>query len=150
MYGDTSVMRKRAGELQEQGADIALTADTLVAQSDAISWSGRAADAMRARVRERARHLREAAALHETAAESLIRHLGEVDRLKESIAGVEQRAESLVADARTRIARLEAEAEGDPSRAARVRPSETDETLAAFVAPASGHKDWLSVNLPGL
>ena len=86
-----------------------------MAQSDAITWSGRAADAMRARVRERATHLREAADLHDTAAESLTRHLGEVDRLKESIAGVEQRAESLVADARTRVARLEAEASSDPA-----------------------------------
>ena len=149
MYGDTSVMRRRAGELRDQGSDIAMTADHLVAQSDAITWSGRAADAMRARVRERATHLREAADLHETAAESLARHLGEVDRLKESIAGVEQRAESLVADARTRVARLEAEASSDPG-GVRVSPSEADETLAAFTPPKSGHKDWLTVNLPGL
>ncbi len=149
MYGDTSVMRKRAGELLDQGADIAMSADHLVAQSDAIAWTGRAADAMRARVRERATHLREAASLHETAADSLTRHLGEVDRLKESIAGVEQRAESLVADARTRVARLAAEAT-DADGEVRVSPSEADDTLAAFVAPKPGHKDWLTVNLPGL
>jgi hypothetical protein len=149
MYGDTSVMRKHAGELREQGVDIALTADHLVAQSDAIAWSGRAADAMRARVRERATHLREAAALHEAAADALARHLGEVDRLKESIAGVEQRAESLVADARTRVARLEAEP-ADPAGGVRVVPSEDDETLVAFTSPKPGHRDWLTVTLPGL
>jgi hypothetical protein len=149
MYGDTSVMRKRAGDLREQGVDIAVTADHLVARSDAISWTGRAADAMRARVRERATHLREAAALHETAADSLTRHVGEVDRLKESIAGVQQRAESLVADARTRVARLDADA-ADPAGEVRVSPSGADETLAAFIAPVPGHKDWLTVNLPGL
>ena len=150
MYGDTSVMRRRAGELRDQGADIAMNADQLVAQSDAIAWSGRAADAMRARVRERATHLRDAADLHDTAAESLTRHLGEVDRIKDSIAAVEQRAESLVADARTRIARLEAETATDPSGGARLSPSEADETLAAFTPPKPGHKDWLTVNLPGL
>lgn len=123
MYGDTSVMRRRAAELREQGVDIAATADRLVAQADGISWTGRAADAMRTRVRERAAHLKEAAALHETAADSLGRHLAEVDRLKETIAGIEQRADSLVAD---------------------------DETSAAFVPPERGHKDWLGVSLPGL
>ncbi len=149
MYGDTSVMRKRAGELRDQGSDIAMSADHLVAHSDAIAWSGRAADAMRARVRERATHLREAAALHETAADSLTRHLGEIDRLKESIAGVEQRVDSLVADARTRVSRHESQAT-DPAGEVRVSTSEADETLAAFVAPKPGHKDWLTVNLPGL
>ena len=125
MYGDTSVMRKRAAELREQGVDIAATADGLVAQADGISWTGRAADAMRTRVRERAAHLREAAALHESAADSLGRHLVEVDRLKETIAGIEQRASSLVTD------------------------GETGETLSAFVPPERGHKDWLGVSLPG-
>jgi hypothetical protein len=123
MYGDTSVMRRRAAELREQGVDIAATAEGLVAQADGISWTGRAADAMRSRVRERAAHLKEAAALHESAADSLGLHLAEVDRLKEAIAGIEQRAASLVTD---------------------------DETLAGFVPPERGHKDWLGVSLPGL
>ncbi len=147
MYGETSVMRRRAGQLREQGADISMTADQLVAQADGISWSGRAADAMRARVRERAAHLREAAALHESAADSLGRHLTEVDRLKEAISGIEQRADSLVADARTRVAQLDAAATDD---AARLSPSEADETLVAFTPPKPGHKDWLTVSLPGL
>src|SRR3954466_1505266 len=92
MYGDTVVMRKRAGQLREQGADIRAAADRLVARSEAVPWRGRAAEAMRARVKERAHHLRAAAHAHDTAADSLERHLAEVDRLKESIAEAERRA----------------------------------------------------------
>ena len=123
MYGDTSVMRKRAAELREQGVDIAATADGLVAQADGISWTGRAADAMRTRVRERAAHLKEASALHESAADTLGSHLAEVDRLKEAITEIEQKADSLLTDA---------------------------ETPVGFVPPERGHKDWLGVSLPGL
>jgi hypothetical protein len=147
MYGDTSVMRRRAEQLREQGVDIAVKADDLVAQADGIDWTGRAAQAMRARIRDRAAHLREAAAAHETAADSLQRHLAEVDRLKDAIAGIEQRASSLVADARTRVARLDSAADPD---GVRVEPTEADRTLVSFVPPQPGHKDWLTVTLPGL
>lgn len=147
MYGDTGVMRKRAAQLREQGVDIALTADHLVGQADSIDWTGRAADAMRNRIRERSAQLREAAAAHETAADSLGRHLAEVDRLKEAISGIEHRAGSLVTDAQTRVARLESSADPD---GVRVMPTDADQTVASFVPPASGHKDWLTVTLPGL
>lgn len=99
MYGDTTVMRRRAGQLREQGADIRATADRLVARSEAVPWLGRAADAMRDRVKERAGHLRAAARAHDTAAESLERHLAEVDRLKEAVADAERRARERYADA---------------------------------------------------
>ena len=125
MYGDTTVMRKRADQLREQGVDIAMMADRLVSQTDGIDWTGRAADAMRARIRDRAAHLREAAGFHDTAADTLGRHLAEVDRLKESIASIEHRVDSLVAD-------------------------DADRSLTSFVPPTPGHKDWLTVNLPGL
>ncbi|MGI8646208.1 MAG: hypothetical protein ACR2JD_07810 [Nocardioides sp.] len=125
MYGDTTVMRKRADQLREQGVDIAMMADRLVSQADGIDWTGRAADAMRARIRDRAAHLREAAGFHDTAADTLGRHLAEVDLLKESIAGIEHRGDSLVAD-------------------------DAGQSLTSFVPPKPGHKDWLTVNLPGL
>ena len=147
MYGDTTVMRKRADQLREQGVDIAQTADQLVAQADGIDWTGRAAEAMRARIHDRASHLREAAGHHETAADSLGRHLAEVDRLKEAISAAEHRASSLVADARTRVSRMEAHEDPDGVRRT---PSETDQALLAFVPPPPGHKDWLSTDLPGL
>jgi len=147
MYGDTLVMRKRATQLREQGEDIRAMAEHLVTHSDEIAWSGRAADAMRERVRDRAAHLREAANAHDTAAASLEKHLTECDRLGEAITGIERRAASLVADAKTRIARIESSQDHDG-----VRPSATreDRALASFSAPPAGHKDWLTVELPGL
>ncbi len=91
MYGDTLVMRKRAAQLREQGEDIRAMAEQLVTRSDEVAWSGRAADSMRERVRDRAAHLREAANAHDTAAATLEKHLTECDRLGESIAGIERR-----------------------------------------------------------
>ena len=71
MYGDMEVMRKQAGRLREQGEDIRALADRLVAQAEDVVWAGRAADAMRERIRERAARLREAADRHDVAAASL-------------------------------------------------------------------------------
>ena len=59
MYGDSGVMRKRAAQLREQAGDIRALADHLVAQTEGVAWTGRAADAMRERVRDRAAHLRD-------------------------------------------------------------------------------------------
>ena len=123
MYGDTLVMRKRAAQLREQGEDIRAMAEQLVNHSDEVVWTGRAADAMRERVRDRAAHLREAAHAHDTAAASLEKHLAECDRLGESISDIERKVSSLVAE---------------------------DNAPAGFSPPPSGHKDWLSVELPGL
>lgn len=147
MYGDTTVMRKRAGQLREQGTDIKMLADQLMAQVDALDWTGRAADTMRGRIHDRAAQLRDAAGSHDTAAESLGRHLAEVDLLKEAIDGVEHRAHSRVADASTRVARLEAHLDPDGIRRT---PSDEDRALVSFVPPPPGHRDWLTVTLPGL
>jgi hypothetical protein len=143
MYGDTLVMRRRAAQLREQGDDIRALADQLVARSDEVAWNGRAADAMRGRVRERAAHLRETAHAHDTAADSLEQHLAECDRLGDAIAGVERRASTLVADARGRIAAVEASGDREGS-------TPEDRALAAFTPPPAGHKDWLDLELPGL
>jgi hypothetical protein len=122
MYGDTDVMRKDVGRLREQGVEIRMMADQLVAQAEAVTWAGRAGDAMRERVRERATRLREAADRHAAAADSLDAHLQLVDELKDSIAEVERRASALVDDG----------------------------ALSRFEPPAPGHKDWLAVSLPGV
>jgi hypothetical protein len=45
MYGDSVAMRRRVGQLREQGRDIRAAADRLVARNEAVPWSGRAADA---------------------------------------------------------------------------------------------------------
>ena len=148
MYGDSDVMRRRADQLREQAVDLRALADQLVAQTEAIGWTGRAADSMRERVRERATHLRSAAADHDTAADSLDRHVQEVDTLKDAIADAERKATTLVADARTRVARIDAANEAEPD--VRRVPDPDDRTLADFTPPPSGHKDWLAVSLPGL
>jgi len=149
MYGDSDVMRRRADQLREQAVDLRALADHLVAQTEGIGWHGRAADSMRERVRERATHLRAAAAQHDTAADSLGRHVQEVDTVKDAIADTERKATTLVADARTRVARIEAANDvADP--AVRRVPDADDQTLAGFTPPPSGHKDWLAVSLPGL
>lgn len=145
MYGDTAVMRRRASALREQAAELRLTADRLVARAEAVDWTGRAAEAMRTRIRERAVQLREVAGLHDEAADSLDLHTAEVDRRKDAIAERRRRAESLVADARARLAAVEQGPGGAP-----VAPTDHDRVLAGFSAPPPGHRDWLTVELPGL
>ncbi|HYG95063.1 MAG TPA: hypothetical protein VD859_15910 [Nocardioides sp.] len=149
MYGDTEVIRRRIDQLREQGVEIRALADQLVARTEALQWSGRAATAMRERVAERAAHLRSAADRHEGAADLLARHAQDVDVVKEEIAAVEQRVAGLVADARSRVAAIVAENETNPA-GPRVTPDPDDEVVAGFVPLAPGHKGWLSVELPGL
>ena len=97
-------------------------ADQLVAQAEAVTWAGRAGDAMRERIRERAARLREAADRHDAAAATLDTHTQLVDELKDSIAETERRATALLDDG----------------------------ALPRFEPPAPGHKDWLAVSLPGV
>lgn len=144
MYGDTAAGRKRVAQLREQGGDIRALAARLVSQAEAVPWHGKAADAMRERIKERASHLRTAAAHHETAADSLARHLAEVDTLKEAIDQRAHKATALVEDARTRAAHS-AGSDGVPAEA-----DETDAALLAFDPPPAGHRDWLTITLPGL
>jgi hypothetical protein len=118
-----------------------------VGRAEQIGWAGRAAEAMRERVRERAAQLRGCASSHEGAADALERHLHEVDRSKDAIAEIERKATSLVTDARTRAAR--GVSADDPDGVDR-RPSDEDEALLAFKPPPPGHRDWFAVELPGL
>jgi hypothetical protein len=95
---------------------------------------------MRERVKERASHLRAAARAHETAADSLTRHLAEVDRLKEAISETQSKLGGRVAEAQHRV---DAGAY-DPSAA-----SDHDRALADVELPPAGHADWLILELPG-
>lgn len=149
MYGDTEVLRRRVDQLRGQAVDIRGLADQLVARTESTGWSGRAADSMRVRVTERATHLRGAAAQHETAADSLEKHLHEVETQQEAIAGVEKQAADLVAEAHTRLADV-ARRNETATAGLRVEPDPDDVTLGAFEPPPDGHRDWLGVELPGL
>lgn len=148
MYGDSEIIRRRASQLRDQGADVRALADELVARIEGLGWTGRAADAMRERVTDRASHLRLAAERHTGAADALAAHAESVDAVREEIAGTAARVGALVADARARIAAIAARNEaGDGPQ---VAPDPLDETLAAFTPPPAGHRDWLAVDIPGL
>jgi len=121
MYGDTTVVRRRSGQLREQSVELRALADRLVAEVEALDWRGRAATDLAERVRDRAGNLRACAAQHDEGADLLDRHGHEVDRLQDLIATTEQRAARLLADG----------------------------SLDDFVAPPPGHRDWLAVTLPG-
>ena len=136
MYGDTAAGRKRVAQLREQGGDVRALAARLVSQAEAVPWHGKAAESMRERIRERASHLRAAAAQHDAAADSLAAHLVEVDRLKETIDLRSRKATTLVEDARTRTSEGTAD--------------DADTSLVAFDPPPAGHRDWLTVDLQGL
>ena len=148
MYGDTQQMRRYAAALREQGTDVRLLADQLVARTEAIGWVGRAADSMRERVRDRAGHLRAAAARHETAAVTLERHLAEVDRLTEAVATRERKGRRLVEEARARVGAVGGRHDEQPDRP--IDPDPDDLTLVALTLPPTGHRDWLTLEIPGL
>ena len=119
MYGDTEVMRAHVARLREQAGDIRAEADRLVTRAETTLWPGRAAEALRARIRDRAVALRATAERHDEAADLLERHVTEVERRKEAIAATERRADSLAQDGR----------------------------LPAMTLPAPGRKEWLEVEL---
>ncbi|WP_193607882.1 hypothetical protein [Nocardioides lijunqiniae] len=149
MYGDTDVLRRRADQLREQAVDVRMLADQLVAQTESLGWTGRAAESMRLRVQERASHLRAVAGAHDTAADSLDRHAQDVTALQDAIAERERTATSLIADARTRVAQVETANETADAAVRRVADAD-DLALVAVTPPPPGHRDWLTVELPGL
>jgi hypothetical protein len=140
MYGDTEVIRGLGRELRRLGEEIRAEADRLGQRAGTTPWSGLAAEAMRSRVVDQVASLHHTARLHDDAAGALDEHAAEVDRIKALIAAVEATVRALVAAAEHRLAGL----------AAAVLPDQVDELLARFVPPPSGHRDWLTVDLPGL
>ena len=150
MYGEPRAVRRQATQLREQGVEIQQLADRLVAQAESVPWRGRAAEAMRARIADRAVGLREAAALHATAADTLDRHAHQVDGLQDAIASVERKVDSLVTDARARVAASGSGTGESGTRESGAGPAPEDEVLLAFEPPPTGHRDWLDVELPGL
>ena len=142
MYGDTTVIRRLARVLREQGADIRAEADALVGRAEAVPWTGLAADAMRALSRTHAGDLRACANAHEDAADALDRHAREVDHLKDLIAAIERSVVHLVDSIGHGLSSL---AHG---LAGHVVPDAVDHWLDHFDAPPHGCKEWLEVQLP--
>ncbi|MCL2542505.1 MAG: hypothetical protein FWE71_08620 [Nocardioidaceae bacterium] len=149
MYGDSPQIKRRTDQLREQGVELHALADRLVAQTEAVGWRGRAAAALHGRIGERAATLRDLGELHQSASDALASHRHAVDEAKERIAEVQQRAERLVEGARERAAAIERD-NADRAPELRVAPAEDDAVLLAFEPPPDGHKDWLTVDLPGL
>ena len=140
MYGETEAIRQLASTMRGHGAAIHTEAKALLARAESTPWSGLAADAMRLRARTQVAALHRTAELHDEAATALERHADEVDRLKALIAAIERKVMDLVSAARDRLGGL----------IDAVTPDAVDELLARFVPPPSGHRDWLSVDLPHL
>jgi hypothetical protein len=140
MYGDTDAIRGLARTMRDLGAELRSEAGALRARAEAAEWEGLAADAMRLRVRAQVEALGRTAELADDAAVALEGHADEVDRLKALIVAIERRVRALVAAAEERLGGL----------LDAVLPDPVDELLARFVPPPSGHRDWLTVDLPGL
>lgn len=148
MYGDTGVIRRLATQMAEQGTEIRSDADELVKSSQLVVWEGRAAQAMRERMSERAVALRTTADEHDDAAHALRHHADEVDRLKDLIREIANRVRGLIEGAKSRLADL---ADRALDLIKKVTPDPIDEMLSSFQPPPEGHKDWLDVpdQLPG-
>lgn len=146
MYGDTEAIRWLARPMREQAEEIRREADRLLRDAETVPWQGLAADAMRTQARSRTQALRHTARLHEDAADALERHAAEVERVKALIAEIEDAVRALVASARERLAGIA----GTVSAGLGLSPDPVDELLDRFVPPPPGHRDWLTVDLPGL
>ena len=148
MYGDTGVIRRLAQQMSEQGTEIRSDADQLVKASQLVLWEGRAAQAMRERMAERAIALRKTADEHDDAARALRHHADEVDRLKDLIREIAHRVRGLIEGAKSRLVDL---ADKAIDLVKKITPDPVDEMLSSFQPPPEGHKDWLDVpdQLPG-
>jgi hypothetical protein len=142
MYGDTTVIRRLAGTLREQGADIRAEAGALVGQAEAVPWTGLAADAMRALSRAHAGDLQACANRHDDAAEALDRHAREVDHLEDLIATIERKVVHLIDSFGHGLSGLAHGLVGH------VVPDGMDHWLDHFDAPVHGSMEWLEVHVP--
>jgi ABC-type transporter Mla subunit MlaD len=151
MYGDTEAIRGLARTMRGEAAALRSEATGLLTKAEAVPWTGLAADAMRSRVQAQVGSLRRTAELADDAAQALDRHADEVDRLKALIASIEHRVLGAMAAAKQRLAGLVGMAEGlVDGLVGSALPDPLDELLARFDPPPHGHRDWLSVSLPGL
>lgn len=140
MYGDTAVIRAMARSMRERAEDLVTDADQLSRCLEETRWSGLAASAMHRVAGEQALRLRCSADAHEGAADALDRHAEEVDRLKDLIAAIAQRADHL----------LDSAAGGLAGFVARVVPDALGDWADHFEPPPLGSREWLEVRLPSV
>lgn len=138
MYGDTRTIRAHARRQQERADEIRALAARLLRQSEAVPWSGVAADVMRRTARAHAAELVACADAHARAAEALERHAREVDRVKELIASIERHV----------LASIDSLTSGLAGLVGHVVPDAFDRWARGFDPPPHGSLAWLDVRLP--
>ena len=155
MYGDTQVIRRLAGQMDERAVDLRATADRLSGSAETAQWWSVSGERMRGQVRERAAHLRGIAADYEDAATKLREHADRVDELKALIAAIERKVTDLVEGALDRLKEAgHAVVEGVKDGVRAIGnfltggddgPDPRDVRLAQFASPPPGDKGWLDV-----
>lgn len=153
MYGDTAVIRRLAGRLDERAEELRRTATRLGAAAEGAHWWSVSAEAMRARVEERAALLERLASDYEEAAVALRHHADEVDEIKALIARIEREVSSLIEGAIDRLraaghALVKGVEDGVKAVGRLVgigddEPDPHDVRLAGFTPPPPGDKAWL-------
>jgi hypothetical protein len=142
MQVEPGEIRALARRIRAQGEVTAAAAETLVARSRAVGWTGLAGAAMVARTSVQGKVLAEIADQHDRAARALEVHAAAVEDSLALIAEIERRVQVAVHEARGRLRRF---VDGLLDR---VDP--VDEMLDRFVPPPPGSPDWLHVRLPGV
>ncbi len=155
MYGDTTVIRRLASDMDERAVDLRATADRLSSTADTTTWWSVSGDRMRSQVKDRAANLRTIAADYEDAADRLRDHADKVDELKALIATIERKVVSLVEGAIDRlkeigVAIVDGVKDGVKALGSLVgiggdEPDPRDVQLAHFAQPPTGDKAWLDV-----
>ncbi len=142
MYGDTTVVRALARRMRARADDLRTEARELVGRTEAVTWTGLAADSMRSLARDHAHLLQRCADAHEAAADTLDRHAREVDRVKDLIAAAERRVLHLLESTSGGLGGLVGHMVGH------VLPDAFERWARDFDPPAHGSVAWLDVEVP--
>ena len=140
MYGDTGAIRTHARRLRERAEEMEALSIVLLTRTEAVPWSGVAADAMRRTAHEHAVGLQTCADAHARAAAALERHAQEVDQVKALIASIERHVLSALDSATSGVAGV----------VGHVVPDAVGRWALDFDAPAHGSRAWLDVRLPAV
>lgn len=156
MYGDTTVIRRLAGQMDERAVDLRAQTRGLLGAAEQTTWKSTAGSAMRKRVAERASGIEEVARSYEDAAAKLRHHADEVDRLKELIENIARTVGHLISGAIDRLkdaghAIIDGAIDGAKKLGHLMgiggddSPDPHDVALASFDQPPPGDMAWLDV-----